>query len=372
MLRQVMCLHVQLRLEDDKLLLQASSIGAQVVVLLEVLLQLVVVEEVVRLSRVSSIAYEATLVLHAAVLKQLVVVVEALAAETAERVALEARLVGGTRLVVTVAHVPLKLLIREELMLVGEDLLVAGAQVAHALAMGRLDVTMQIGPAQPGEIARAVGTVVPQQEDGVADDLLVCVLDADAAVGGGEVAVRVGLELLVGIVGKDDIGSWCLQMRLCGVSMVHTERGREDWAGELSTYTAMGTILGLVQRPHTQAADMARLVVARRNRVVSDGVGTDEADVAIFLVVVVGLQLGSSRCQRLVLLVGGSGLLGGCSRSSFCALLSSSLSASVAASSSSSLGTASILALISSSSASAASSSATAAASGAAFASTGG
>lgn len=74
--------------------------------------------------------------LHAAVLKQLVVVVEALAAEAAQRVALEARLVGGAGLVVAVAHVLLQLLVAKELVLVGKDLFVAGAEVAHALVMG--------------------------------------------------------------------------------------------------------------------------------------------------------------------------------------------------------------------------------------------
>lgn len=50
MLGEVVRLHVQLRLEDDKLLLHASAVGAQEVVLLEVPLQLLIVEEVVGLS----------------------------------------------------------------------------------------------------------------------------------------------------------------------------------------------------------------------------------------------------------------------------------------------------------------------------------
>jgi hypothetical protein len=87
---------------------------------------------------------------------------------------------------------------------VGEYFLVAGAEVAHALAMRRLDMAMQIGPAQAGKVARLVWTVVSQQEDGVTDNVLVCVLDADAAVGGGEVLVCVVLESLFGIVGEDD------------------------------------------------------------------------------------------------------------------------------------------------------------------------
>lgn len=144
--------------------------------------------------------------LHAAVLKQLVVVVEALAAETAQRVALEARLVGGAGLVVAVAHVLLQLLIAKQLMLVGEDLFVAGAEIAHALVMRRFDVAMEVGPAKAGKVARLVGTVVSQQEDGVADNVFVCVLDADVGVGGGEVLVGVVFKPRLGIVGEDDIG----------------------------------------------------------------------------------------------------------------------------------------------------------------------
>lgn len=211
MLGEVVRLHVQLGFEDDKLLLHASAVGAQEVVLLEVPLQLLVVEEVVGLARVSPVADEAALVLHAAVLKQLVVVVEALAAEAAQRVALEARLVGGAGLVVAVAHVLLQLLVAKELVLVGEDLFVAGAEVAHALVMGGFDVAMEVGPAKAGKVAGAVGAVVAQQQDGVADDVLVCVLDADVGVGGGEVGVGVVLEALLGVVGEDDIGRGCLK-----------------------------------------------------------------------------------------------------------------------------------------------------------------
>lgn len=281
MLGEVVSLHVQLGLEDDKLLLQASAVRAQEVVLLEVFLQLFIVEEVVGLSRISSVAEEASLVLHAAVLKQLVVVVEALAAEAAERVALETRLVSGAGLVVAVAHVLLQLLIAKELMLVGEDLLVASAEIAHALVVRRLDVPVEIGPAQAGKVAGLVGTVVSQQEDGVANNVLVCVLDADVGVGGGEVLVGVVFESLLGIVGEDDIG--CRR-------------------------SAVGTVLDLVQGPHAQAADVACLVVARRNRVVGNRVGADEADFGV-VVVVVNLWPGGRH---------GLVLLAGCRRCSLC------------------------------------------------------
>lgn len=288
MLGEVVSLHVQLRLEDDKLLLQASAVRAQEVVLLEMLLQLFVVEEVVGLSRISSVAEEASLVLHAAVLKQLVVVIEALATEAAERVALETRLVSGAGLVVAVAHVLLQLLIAEELMLVGEDLLVTSAEIAHALVVRRLDVPVEVGPAQAGKVAGLVGTVVSQQEDGVADNVLVCVLDADVGVGGGEVLVGVVFESLLGIVGEDDIGCWRLsEHRQLAYTYWQQSKGEAiDQEEKPMTYSAVGTVLDLVQGSHAQAADVACLVVARRDRVVGNRVGADEADFGIVVVVV--------------------------------------------------------------------------------------
>lgn len=135
MFLEVMRLEVHFRLKHDKLLFQALAVGANVVVLLEVLFQGVVVEVIVRLSRIAAVADEATLVLHAAMLVQLVVVVEALATETTQGVALEAGLVGGAGLIVAASHVFLQLLVGKELVLVREDLLVASAQVAHSFAM---------------------------------------------------------------------------------------------------------------------------------------------------------------------------------------------------------------------------------------------
>lgn len=69
---------------------------------------------------------------------------------------------------------------------------------------------VEVGPAQAGKVAGFVRTVVSQQEDGVANNILVCVLDADAGVGGGEVFIGVVFESLLGIVGEDDIGCWRL------------------------------------------------------------------------------------------------------------------------------------------------------------------
>lgn len=148
--------------------------------------------------------------LHPAVLIQLIIIIETLAAEAAQRMALEARLVRGAGLVVAAAHVLLQLAVRKELVLVGKDLLVARAQVAHALLVRRLDVPVQVGPAEAGKVAGGVGAVVAEQQDRVADNVLVGVLDANVGVDGGDVGVLVVFKAALGVVGEDDVGSFGL------------------------------------------------------------------------------------------------------------------------------------------------------------------
>ncbi|KAK2027824.1 hypothetical protein LX32DRAFT_427651 [Colletotrichum zoysiae] len=84
----------------------------------------------------------------------------------------------------------------------------------------------------------------------------------------------------------------------------------------------MGTVLGLVQSPHAQAADVASLVVARSNGVELDGLGADEADFAVVAGRVVSLSDGAGehlvvwfglwwwRCARGILLRCGSSITG--------------------------------------------------------------
>ncbi len=43
----------------------------------------------------------------------------------------------------------------------------------------------------------------------------------------------------------------------------------------------MSTVLVLVQSPHTQTTNVARRMVARRDRVVRDDIGADETDLGI-------------------------------------------------------------------------------------------
>lgn len=95
-------------------------------------------------------------------------------------------------------------------MLVCEDSLITSAQVAHALAMSRFDMAVQIGPAKASKVAGRFGAVISQEKNSVANDVLFRVLDADVAVGGSDVFFRIFLETFLGIVGENDIRSWGL------------------------------------------------------------------------------------------------------------------------------------------------------------------
>lgn len=210
MFSELVCLQIHVRIEDDKLLLHALPIRTQVVALLEMLLKSVVVPVVMRLPRVPPVTEETPLVLHATMLVQLIVIVEALPAESTQRMTLEARLIRRAGLVVAASHVFLEFLVREELVLVCEDSFVPRAQVAHALLVGTLDVSVQIRPAETGEIAVAIGAVVSKEQDGIAHDVLLGVFDADVGVGSCEVGVGELLESFRRVCCEDDEGSRCL------------------------------------------------------------------------------------------------------------------------------------------------------------------
>lgn len=70
------------------------------------------------------------------------------------------------------------------------------------------------------------------------------------------------------------------------------------------TYSAVRAVFGLVQRSHTQTADMARLVIAWRNGVKLDGLCADEAHLAVGASSIVGICCGAG--NRLGLRLRGS------------------------------------------------------------------
>lgn len=61
-------------------------------------------------------------------------------------------------------------------------------------------------PSEAGKVAGVIGAVVSEQQDSIADNVFICVLDADVGVGYGDVLLGILLEPLVGFVGEDDEG----------------------------------------------------------------------------------------------------------------------------------------------------------------------
>jgi hypothetical protein len=209
-LAELVGFEVHVRLEYHKLLLQALPVIADEVILLEVRLQSIVVQVVMRLPRVPSVTNETSLVLAAAVLVQLVVVVKPLSTESAERMTLEP---GSNPLLVLIAvpHVLLQLLFGVHVMLVGKDLLVPSAEVAHLLVVDGADMAMQVWPAQAGKVAGRVRAVIPEKENSVSDNILAGVFDPDVNVRRSEVVVGIFLEAFCLVIGEDNEGSKRLQ-----------------------------------------------------------------------------------------------------------------------------------------------------------------
>lgn len=198
-------LEVDLVFKDDELLLHAFFVGAHEVVAREVGREGVVVDVVLLLrGGVAAVADVAALVLVAAVREELVGGVEALATEPAFRVAFEAGLVFGAGLVVACALVLAELGRGEEGVLVGEDLLVARAEVAEDLVVDGPDVVVEVGPAAEGLVAGLVGAVVAEEERRVVADGLVVVLDAQGVVLLDDVALPELRERLGLVFGEDD------------------------------------------------------------------------------------------------------------------------------------------------------------------------
>jgi len=65
-------------------------------------------------------------------------------------------------------------------------------------------MTVQVGPAEPGEIAVGIWAVVPQEKDSVSHNIFARILDPDVIVGGSDILVSILLEPLRSIVGEDD------------------------------------------------------------------------------------------------------------------------------------------------------------------------
>jgi hypothetical protein len=134
---QLVGLEINLVFKDDEFLLETFTVGAEVVLLLEVDFKGVVVQVILwgDVRGAGSFTYVTTLVLVAAVLPQFVPRIETLVAESTFRVALEPTLVVTAGNIVSVLFVASQFGRREELVFMREDFLVASTQVTAAAGM---------------------------------------------------------------------------------------------------------------------------------------------------------------------------------------------------------------------------------------------
>lgn len=150
MLLHNMRLQLELAPKSISLLLNTLTIITHKVVLLEMHLQRIIIRKVHRLSprlRIQLIADMAALVLLPAMDIKLIVTIESLIAERAQGMPFEARLVDCAGVVVAFAHVSRQFRIRKEVVLMREDFLVSGTEIADLLVMNRTHMAMQVRPA---------------------------------------------------------------------------------------------------------------------------------------------------------------------------------------------------------------------------------
>ena len=159
-----MSFQVHLRFEYIGLICLALCIQTDKVDICKMLLQFLIVSVVLRLSTcVASIADVTPFMLLSTMKVQFVVSVETLSAEAAFWMPLEARLINSSWIVVTELLMLPQFAKREQLVLVGEDFLMASTEITHHLGMNRFDMTVEIWPSEASNIAVLVGTVVSQK-----------------------------------------------------------------------------------------------------------------------------------------------------------------------------------------------------------------
>lgn len=255
-----MSLQIHLRVENNKLLLLTLLIEAGEMVSAEVLLKSFVVHKVSRsLASRPPITQMTALVSLSAMDEKLIISIEAPPTEATFWVALETALVDSARVVVAKLLMLLQLLLGKKFVLVRKDLLVPRAQVTHDFLVEGPHMSVQVWPAQACHVAVLIGAVVSKKQYSILEDLWLFVADSKVLV----LLVKVrGLEIfipLLGIVGEDDICSFG---------------------------STVCTSFRLVQRPQSEGTNVAGAVVAGRNAVVSDGRGANEADLGLYIVVV--------------------------------------------------------------------------------------
>lgn len=153
----------------------------------------------------------ASLVLVSAMRVEFVIAVEALSTEPTFGMTFEPTLVHSSRIIVAEFLMLLQLRDCEQLMLVGEDLLVPGTQITHDFVMSAFDMAMEVRPAPARNVAAGIGAVVAQQQDRVVMDFLLLVLDPKNLVHLLEIDINKVFVSLGGIICEYDMLSFRLK-----------------------------------------------------------------------------------------------------------------------------------------------------------------
>lgn len=222
----------------------------------KVLLQRVVIDVILLLSSaVPAIAEVTSLMLVSTMHVEFIIAVEALTAEAAFGMTFESTLVYSSRIIVAKLFVFLQLGYGKQLMLVGEDFLIPGTEIAHDLVVGSLDVAMEVRPAPASDLTAKVWAVVPQQQDGVVVDFLLLVLDPKDLVHSLEVGVDEFFVSLCRIVCKHDmLGFRLISLSVCCIG------ARIEWKD--NPYPAVSACSRFIQSSESQSANVAGAVIA--------------------------------------------------------------------------------------------------------------
>jgi hypothetical protein len=180
----------------------------------EMLLQCIVVDEISRiLSAISAIANVAALMSVSAMDVKLIVAIKSPPTKAAFWMSLEASLVDRTGIIITKAFMLAELLLCKQVLLVGEDFLVAGAKIAHDFVVNGFDVAMEIWPSHASHVAARIRAVVSQQQDSIFEDLWLLVRNTKVCVLLREICLLEVLEPLLPIVCEYYRSCFCPTMR---------------------------------------------------------------------------------------------------------------------------------------------------------------
>lgn len=192
---------IHFRLENYKFLLQAFLIGAQEMILSEMLLQRIVVLIVLLLSPfVSSITYMTSFMLVSTMGVKFVITIKSLPAEPTFWVPFESTLINSTRIVIAKFLMFSELLWCEQLMLMSEDLFVPRTEITQLFMVSGLHMPMEIWPAPTSDIAIGSWTIITKQQDCIVVYFLMLVLDPQHFVSLLKVSVHKVLVAFVSIV----------------------------------------------------------------------------------------------------------------------------------------------------------------------------